>query len=288
MDRNPPLEVKKRLRQEVRFACPIPGCTNPVLTWHHFDPPWHIKQHHDPEGMIALCTSHHSLADGGNWAKSQLRIFKKNPPSVESIRKNFLWSDASILYRLGGNYAANCPYILTISGIPIIWHTSSSDGRILFSLDFRNQQNFRVLHIEENSLTAEYKRIDDLSINTYENHLKVWVGEHNIGLELRLRHLSLDELETQLYQDASQALKKVKRCLPENLNFKVLKPDISLILDYTEKECQNSDKKVAILDFINATLYGHGKCVKIRNGLIAGSEFHFSFSHSNGGAAFAL
>lgn len=291
MDRNPPQKVKKILRQEVRFACPVPDCANPILTFHHFDPPWCDKQHHNPEGMIALCRSHHDLADGGNWTRSELCSFKQTPPNLELIRKKFLWADSKVLYRLGGNYAANCPYILTISGVPIIWHTTSQDGRILFSLDIRNEENFQILFIEENFLSTEYTKIEDLSINTHENHLKVWLGKRKVGLELRLRHLSLDELAAQLDKDVTKALstlEKFEKFLPSNLLETMPKPDVSFVLDFAERECLNTDNKIAILDFLNATLFGRGKCVEIRNGIVTGSEFHFCFSHNNGGAAFAL
>lgn len=290
MNRNPPQEVKKILRQEVRFACPIPNCSNPVLTWHHFDPPWHDKQHHNPEGMIALCTLHHPLADGENWTRSQLRSFKQNPPTLESIRKKFLWSDSKIIYRLGGSYAANCDYILTISGIPIIWNSFSNDGRILFYLDIRNEENSQILFMEENFLSIEYNKIEDLTINTHENHFKVWFAEREIGLELRLRHLSLNELAVLLEKDSTNSfssLANTKFPLRDILGT-MPKPDLSFFLDYAQKECLNSDKKIAILDFLNATLFGNGKRVVIRDGISAGTIFKFSFSYDNGGAAFAL
>lgn len=287
MDRNPPEKVKKILRQEVRFACPIPGCANPVLTWHHFDPPWCDEQHHNPKGMIALCTSHHPLADGGTWSRSQLRSFKQNPPEIESIRKKFLWSESKVLYRLGGNYAANCPYIITISGTPIVWHTTSKEGRILFSLDIRDEDSSQILLLEENFLSLEYHKISDLFINTYENHLKVWSGTRKVGLELRLCHLSLQELSAQLEKDSIKALSTIEELMP-HLKEIMPKPDFTDIFDFAKSECIDTDNKVAILDVLNATLFGPGKCVKVRNGIVAGSEFQFCFSHSNGGAAFSF
>src|SRR5437868_11863995 len=53
MTRTPPASVIRILRKEVGFGCPYPGCRNPILTWHHFAPAWHIEHHHRPEGMIA-------------------------------------------------------------------------------------------------------------------------------------------------------------------------------------------------------------------------------------------
>ncbi|MEP7217736.1 MAG: hypothetical protein ABI876_02405 [Bacteroidota bacterium] len=92
MNRTPPAEVRKALRQEVGFGCPIPGCANPYLEWHHFAPPWHIREHHDPEGMIALCAEHHKKADAGAFTDDQLRQFKQRgvDPAIE-IKGRFDW-----------------------------------------------------------------------------------------------------------------------------------------------------------------------------------------------------
>lgn len=58
LSRTPPIEVRRQLRKEVNFGCPVDGCGIPYLTWHHFDPPWNEKEHHDPNGMLALCANH--------------------------------------------------------------------------------------------------------------------------------------------------------------------------------------------------------------------------------------
>ncbi|HEY5431250.1 MAG TPA: hypothetical protein VIK04_19190 [Solirubrobacteraceae bacterium] len=77
MDRTaPPSTVRRELRREIGFCCPVEGCRSPYLTWHHFDPPWHVRQHHDPAGMVALCLQHHKEADAGAFTPEQLRAFK--------------------------------------------------------------------------------------------------------------------------------------------------------------------------------------------------------------------
>lgn len=77
MNRKPPAKVLKILREEVGFGCPIQSCGNPYLEWHHFDPKWGELNHHNPEGMIALCPAHHRKADANTYTKDQLRILKK-------------------------------------------------------------------------------------------------------------------------------------------------------------------------------------------------------------------
>ena len=288
ISRDPPEGVKRALRQEVRFACPVPDCANPILTWHHFDPPWNEKHHHNPEGMIALCIRCHRLADGGNWERSDLHRFKRNPPHRESVRNTFLWSESAVLYRLGGSYAADCRYIISVSGVPLLWHTASPDGRLLFSLVLLDEKDNRLLFLDENSLSVEYAQLHDLTINTYENHLKVWTAKQRIGLDLHLRHLSVTELAAQLEKDASRALKTVSKLLRPGACANLPAGLQAQILTYAEERCLNADKQVAVLDIVNATLFAEGRRAVVRNGIVSSSEFRFCFSSNNGGAAYAL
>lgn len=39
MTRNIPKDVRKILRKEVYFGCPIKDCGSPYLSYHHFNPP---------------------------------------------------------------------------------------------------------------------------------------------------------------------------------------------------------------------------------------------------------
>jgi len=77
MDRTPPKAVRDQLAREVNYGCA--ACGSPYLYWHHFDPPWRDRQHHEPAGMIALCGEHHAKADGGSYTVGQLHDMKRNP-----------------------------------------------------------------------------------------------------------------------------------------------------------------------------------------------------------------
>lgn len=282
MNRQPPGSVKKILRQEVNFVCPIPDCGNPILTWHHFDPPWKKKHHHDPNGMIALCTQHHPLADGENWTKEYLHNCKKNPPRIERIQKKFCWSEKSVIYRLGGNYAAHCSYIITINKSPILWHSQSPDGRLLFSLVLHDKDDNKIFCIEENMLEFN-PLIYDFSINTYENYFKVWMTKLKIGLEIRLSHLTIREFETLVNKDANHTEKIMKKIWPKEFHHNLAKPDTSCIINYANDNCLNSDNKIVVFNILNANLYYNGKHVNIKNG-IAPSNANFCFSYNNRGA----
>ena len=134
MNRTPPLEVRQELRREVGFGCPIAGCGSPYLMWHHFDPPWHVREHHDPSGMIALCTEHHAKADFGSWSVEQLHEIKllaaERAPTVVG---RFDWLRRDLLALVGGCFYYETPVILEIRGHPVIFFNRDHDGHLLLN-----------------------------------------------------------------------------------------------------------------------------------------------------------
>jgi hypothetical protein len=131
MNRTPPEDVRAILRREVGFLCPHPHCKCPFLEYHHFDPPWHERQHHDPEGMIALCPTHHRKAD--NFSKERLQKFKehqKNHP-VGDLPKTLDWLEYPLVVVMGSTIFEFCPYIFAINGKPIISTHQREDGLAL-------------------------------------------------------------------------------------------------------------------------------------------------------------
>lgn len=135
MNRTPPLEVRKKLRNEVGFGCPIPDCNNPYLEWHHFAPPWNILQHHNPEGMIALCPEHHKKADAGAYTKDQLQKFKNDAVNHnKEIRGKFDWLRNDLLVIVGGNFYYKTLTIFEYKNKPIIWFNKDEEGYLLLNL----------------------------------------------------------------------------------------------------------------------------------------------------------
>lgn len=104
--RDPGATIKAVLRAEVNFGCPVRfpdggGCGCPILTYHHFDPPWAEGRQHDPEGMIALCPEHHHQADGGLWTNAQLRNMKRNPFIDSELHVRWPWQTERMLLKVG-------------------------------------------------------------------------------------------------------------------------------------------------------------------------------------------
>src|SRR6266702_463986 len=98
LSRKPPAAVRRQLRSEVGFGCPFieeaagSPCGNPYLEWAHFDPPWEVRHHHNPHGMIALCHDHHAKADAGALTIEQWRNLKELAQKyAPEVKGRFEW-----------------------------------------------------------------------------------------------------------------------------------------------------------------------------------------------------
>lgn len=149
-----PKKVKEILREEVGFGCPVQGCGNPYLEYHHFDPPVHIKPHNDPAGMIALCAQHHKKADGNAYTTEQLHEFKNNRIHSKQVKGDLDWLRRDILSIVGGNL-----YYETAVPVQI-------DGHKLVSFS-RDERGFQRLSINMISLRSEERLVIDE--NFWEN-----------------------------------------------------------------------------------------------------------------------
>ncbi len=143
--RKPPSDVLTALRNEVSFHCPAPTaagiCGSPFLTWHHFDPPWHVEHHHRPEGMIALCREHADKADNGSYTDDQLRRFKAfAADSAASVRGEFSWMRNKLIARMGGNFYVDTTILVAVTGLPLVWFERNKHGELMLNYRLSGQR----------------------------------------------------------------------------------------------------------------------------------------------------
>jgi SEC-C motif-containing protein len=134
MNRTPPSAVIQELRREVGFGCPVRGCGNPYLKWHHFDPPWNVEHHHRSAGMIALCAEHHDKADANAFTKEQLRDLKAQARAGADVEGRFDWLRRELAIRVGSNFYFHTPIVLTFRKAPLIWFTNDERGHQLLNI----------------------------------------------------------------------------------------------------------------------------------------------------------
>lgn len=189
MNRIPPVKVRRQLRKEAGFGCPVLGCGNPYLSWHHFDPKWSELEHHNFSGMIALCAEHHAKADAGAFTKEQLRELKLSatrPMGV--IGGQFEWMRNRLLAIVGGNFYFETPVILEVRGKPVIWFRRDDNGYFLLNAQMLTTSKEPRARIQDNFWLSQTNP-DDLECPPSGKLLKV---KYSNGDELRIEFLELE------------------------------------------------------------------------------------------------
>jgi hypothetical protein len=157
--RDPGPEIKRQLRREVNFGCPIRypngnGCGCPILVFHHFDPPWVGHYIHNPSGMIALCPTHHGQADGNIWTNEQLRLFKAAPFVDNILRTPWPWSAETLVIKVGPSLVMGSGSPIRLDGLPILrFYPQAIEGlgnrTIVIDSDIRDVNKQRWLRITD-------------------------------------------------------------------------------------------------------------------------------------------
>jgi hypothetical protein len=152
--------VRQALRAEVGFGCPVDGCGNPYLTWHHFDPPWREREHHDPAGMIALCAEHHKKADAGTFTKEQLHALKADASQAREIGGRFNWMRQRLLAVVGGNFYLDTPNPVLIKKVPVVGFTRDESGHWLLDVRMPSITREPRMAIEQNFWLSRGEPVD--------------------------------------------------------------------------------------------------------------------------------
>jgi hypothetical protein len=204
MNRTPPIEIRRQLRREVQFGCPVPNCGNPYLEWHHFDPPWRVKEHHNPDGMIAICCQHHPQADAGAFTVEQLRQFKVDASaSSRTVGGRFEWLRRKLLAVVGGNYYLGRDEILRYKGNPVIWFTRDEGGNFMLNFGPLSRSDAPRLAMEENFWLAH----GDLADLDCPPSGKLIHARYPNGDEFKVEFFECDDAHSlrRRYPDANEA-----------------------------------------------------------------------------------
>ncbi len=146
-----PPKVKEILRSEVGFGCPVKGCGNPYLEYHHFDPPVNVRPHNEPQGMIALCAQHHKKADGGVYTVEQLHDLKSDKANAKLVKGNLDWLRRDLLAVVGGVFYYETPRIIVIDGHELISLKRDSEGYLRLSINMLSLNAEERLVVKDNS-----------------------------------------------------------------------------------------------------------------------------------------
>jgi len=286
-----PEPVKRILRREVGFGCPI--CRSPFLTWHHFAPPRRVLAHDNPEGMIALCREHHDEADQGHYSPDELRQLKNSGLSADTVKGDFpSWMKASLLVRVGGSYIGGCRNVIAVEHRPIIRLTQNEAGLLSLSFVLSDARCEPVAVMEDNAFEAYPDNIHDMFVATRKGRVKVWLAaKDDIGLDLSFRRLSLDELEEVLETDRTRAYTKAEVLLRNEfpgvreLISQALHSDDPVgrhVKSWAEKNCMCDDLKIPFVNFESISVFLRGERIVLKDGL--GPTFDYCAAFDQPGA----
>lgn len=222
LTRRPPADVRRKLRQEVGFGCPVDGCANPYLEYDHFDPPWHVEQHHDPSRMIALCATHHAKADA--WTVEQVRNLKLTASArAADVQGRFEWMRDDVLAVIGGNYYYETPNMVVFRDKPLIWFERDDYGRLLLNLDMPT--------------TSQEPRTSLVCNDWFIRGNPSDVESPPNGSSLRVRYANGDDVSVQFreFGDAASlgSVHPVALRLGEELTFPIVTAEVTLVIGGT-------------------------------------------------------
>jgi hypothetical protein len=274
-------------RKEVGFGCPV--CRSPFLTWHHFDPPWHVEQHWRPEGIIALCREHHDAADARDYSPAELRAMKKTPYRHEDVQAHFIsWQKKVILVRMGSLYTNASGSLFSVNGIPQLALKRNEADLLLLSFELRNEYDEVLVKMTDNWFEAYPPNLHDLTVTPKTKDVKVWLDKEDVGLELSFDRITMEKLGKILAEDREhtrlEAEKENERMPPELQEYhrtwfrqSSQQPDVLgyRIKKWAEGNCVMDDGLIPFLNVEKMAIYFHGrrldiadrKCIVLRYSL---------------------
>ena len=222
ISRTPPVAVMRKLRKEVGFGCPVAGCRLPFLSWHHFDPPWSKRHHHDPDGMVALCVGHHKAADAGLFDDDQLREYKTSNLASSDVEARFEWAKRKQLIRIGGFYTTptGTRMLNDLKYMPVLSCDEGDEGLLEFSFTLETQRRLKLAEMMNNMFQASPPQLFDIQVDPGGSKIKIWVAKSDLILDIRSRPMKLDDLEKKVDEDFQAWIKFLDASAKKNSRFR--------------------------------------------------------------------
>jgi len=109
------------------------------------------KEHHNPDGMIALCGEHHDKADAGAFTREQLGRMKQDGRAhAAEVRGRFEWMRRELLGVVGGSFYHETPILVQFRDEPMIWFNRDESGYLLLNVRMLTASKEPRLRVEDN------------------------------------------------------------------------------------------------------------------------------------------
>jgi hypothetical protein len=189
-----PSSIRKYLRSEVEYGCPVLGCRNPFLEYHHFNPKYCDGQEHIKEGMIALCPNHHRMADHDRWTNEEL-INMKAASIREAVNGTIDWALKDSVIIVGNNYFFGHSFSFDVLGQELFSIYQIDNGRLIISALIWDSKMNLIAKIVENDILINQPHIGDLICSASGHSIRIEARADDIFYELSFRRISYAEFE---------------------------------------------------------------------------------------------
>ncbi len=189
--RNPPLPVKRAVRQRCGFGCVI--CGLPLCEYEHMEG-WAVVKEHVEKDITLLCNRHHTERTKGLLPIEQVREADRNPYNLrEGVSPPYTlhYSGTTAIAILGSNVFRSAPLENGRSFlIPIMVDLEPlvlfrlEDGHLLLTLQVFDIYNKQVLRIVDNELVFSATGIWDIEF--VKTRLTIRDGFRKIRLQVSL------------------------------------------------------------------------------------------------------
>ena len=215
LSRSPGQRIIQNLIKEINYVCPARDANSPcdsiILTWHHFDPLFPECRKHNPEGMIALCPTHHYKADRREYSKSDLREWKKNPTikDISEIKTKVSFLDRRDLHVNIANSFLKENRANIICGESFIKIKKDKNGIILFNLKITDINGKPIFYLRNNVFNPPTK---EGVIQIWSRKLKIRIKGQKTDLQIYGMRIDENNYEEKLEE---QSLDYAKRVIEE-------------------------------------------------------------------------
>ncbi len=158
--RDIPAATKREIRQRCGFGCVV--CGNPIVTYHHFDPPFHDAREHAPEGITILCGCHHIEATSGMLAADTVRYHNDKPYChLGGYTRHYLKANAPVMFQMGPRGFHTQVALMYEEEELIVCRPPEVDGGPwLFSAKILDENGMELLTVQDNEWLIGIDRYD--------------------------------------------------------------------------------------------------------------------------------
>jgi len=212
-----PEDIRKYLRKEVGYGCPIEGCRSPFLEYHHFDPKFKDGGIHRKEGMIAMCPSHHRKADIDTWTNEELYKLKNNQYK-EKVKGIVEWDMKKCIVFIGSNIFFGETFSCIINDIEIFSLKQNSDGHIYINAVLLDDDCNIISKILNNDILTNISQLGDLECTPSGSEIKINSNNNTTNIHIHFKKQKTDIFDYLL----NRATPEVKFGLRKDIHKKVI------------------------------------------------------------------